>query len=142
MIRMPASRHRYKESGILACLLGTVLWSAAWAQRIAPQTMNFEQARVTLERASDALAAADASVRGKADLAAATQSLRLPEVSMDVREMQFQKSLDLPLGSLALVERAQAAYEYDVALARLLEISGQLDHYQDYFRRADKVLQP
>lgn len=41
-----------------------------------------------------------------------------------------------------MLERAQAAYEYDVALARLLEISGRLDHYQDYFRQADKVLQP
>ncbi len=106
MIRMPASRHRYKVSGTVACLLGMALGSALWAQEIAPQTLSFEQARATLERTSDALAAADANVRGKTDLAAATRSLRLPEVSLDVREMQFQKSLSLPLGSLTPVAGA------------------------------------
>ncbi len=106
MIQMLGSRHRYKVSGALACLLGTALWSAAWAQGIAPQTLSFEEARATLEQASDALAAADANVRGKFDLAQATQSLRLPEVSVDVRQMQFQKSLSLLLGSLAPVAGA------------------------------------
>ncbi|HNP37831.1 MAG TPA: hypothetical protein PKK10_18465, partial [Woeseiaceae bacterium] len=91
---------------MLVCLLGTALWSAAWAQEIAPQTLSFEEARATLEQASDALAAADANVRGMVDLAEATGSLRLPEVFVDVQQMQFQKSLSLPLGSLAPVAAA------------------------------------
>lgn len=106
MIRMLGAGHQYKVSGVLVCWLGTALFSAAWAQQAAPQALSFEEARVTLERASDALAAADASVRGKVDLAHATRSLRLPEVSVDVRQMQFQKTLSLPLGSLAPVADA------------------------------------
>ena len=97
------SRHRYQVPATLACLLGTALCGAAWAQEIAPRILSFEDARATLEQVSDALAAADANVRGKADLAEASQSLRMPEVSLDVRQMQFQKSLSLPLGSLAPV---------------------------------------
>lgn len=106
MVRTSGSRHRYKVSGALACLLGTARWSVASAQQMSAQGLSFEQARATLERASDALAAADANVRGKLDLSEATHSLRLPEISVDVREMQFQKSLSLPLGSLAPVAGA------------------------------------
>lgn len=107
MNRMLGSGHQYLVHGALAGLLGTALCSAAWAQeRGAPRVMGFEDARATLELSSDALAAADANVRGKSDLAAATQSLRLPEISIDVRQMQFQKSLSLPLGSLAPVAEA------------------------------------
>jgi hypothetical protein len=39
------------------------------------------------------------------------------------------------------VERAQAAYQFDVALAQLLEVSGQLQRFDDYRQRADKVLE-
>lgn len=106
MTRDETCRRPGTGAGALACLLGTVLWSAALAQEIAPQTLSFEEARAMLMKASDALAAADANVRGKGDLAAATRSLRLPEVSVDVWQMQFQKSLSLPLGSLAPVADA------------------------------------
>ena len=106
MIRMFGRRRRNQGYAALAGLLGTALFSAAWAQETALQVLSFEEARATLEHASDGLAAADANVRGKADLAAATRSLRLPEVSIDVRQMQFQKSLSLPLGSLAPVAEA------------------------------------
>lgn len=102
MIRIPGSPHRYKVSA-LVCLLATAVCSAAWAEDSAPLAMSFEEARETLERASDALAAADANVRGKVDLAEVTESLRLSEVVVDVQQMQFQKSLSLPLGSLAPV---------------------------------------
>jgi outer membrane protein TolC len=72
----------------------------------------------------------------------ARESLRLQELSFREGQVTSLDVIDaqLQLGG-AMVERAQAAYEYDVALARLLEISGGLDHYPDYFRRADKVLQ-
>ncbi|ALJ29325.1 outer membrane efflux protein [Stenotrophomonas acidaminiphila] len=71
-----------------------------------PPALSFEQARERLEQVSDALAAADAGVRGKQDLQDATRYLRLPEITGDIRRMQFQKSLELPLGSLAPVAEA------------------------------------
>lgn len=72
----------------------------------------------------------------------ARESLRLQELSFREGQVTSLDVIDaqLRLGA-TLVERVQAAYEYDVALARLLEISGQLDHYQNYFRQADKVLE-
>lgn len=63
--------------------------------------LSYEQAEQRLAQVSDALAAADANVGGKRDLATATRSLRLPEVALDAREMKFQKSLEVPLGPLA-----------------------------------------
>ncbi|KAA3639097.1 MAG: TolC family protein [Proteobacteria bacterium] len=95
-----------RVAGIFACWLGLLLSSAVWAQQIAPQTLSFEEARTSLEQTSDALAAADANVRGKLALSDASKSLRLPEISVDVRRMEFQKSLSLPLGSLAPVAAA------------------------------------
>ncbi len=71
-----------------------------------PPALSFEQARERLEQVSDALAAAEAGVRGKQDLQDATRYLRLPEITGDIRRMQFQKSLELPLGSLAPVAEA------------------------------------
>jgi len=93
-------------TGLLACLLGLLLTNTTWAQSNELQALSFEQARVTLERSSDALAAADANVRAKRALSDATRSLRLPDISVDVRRMEFQKSLSLPLGSLAPVAGA------------------------------------
>ena len=40
----------------------------------------------------------------------------------------------------ARVERAQATDQYDIALAQLLEVSGQMDRFEDYRRRADEVI--
>lgn len=73
----------------------------------------------------------------------AEESLRLQELSF--REGQ-STSLDVidartRLGA-AVIERAQAAYQYDVALARLLDASGQLDRYADYMQHADRVIMP
>lgn len=65
--------------------------------------LDFAQARQRLLQVSDALAAADANVRGKGELSQATRSLRLPDLSVEVRRMELQKSLTLPLGSLAPV---------------------------------------
>lgn len=45
----------------------------------------------------------------------------------------------LALGG-AQVERAQAAYQYDVALAQLLEVSGQMDQYETFALAADRVI--
>lgn len=65
--------------------------------------LDFAQARQRLLQVSDALAAADANVRGKGELSQATRSLRLPDLSVEVRRMELQKTLTLPLGSLAPV---------------------------------------
>jgi len=72
--------------------------------------LTFEQARAQLEQVSDALAAADANLRGRQGLADATRRLRVPEISLETRYLQFQKTLELPLGSLAPV-----AEEYGIS---------------------------
>lgn len=69
----------------------------------AAAVLSYAQARERLEQVSDALAAADAAVRNRQQLQDATGSLRLPEVSGEIRRMDYQKSLYLPLGSLAPV---------------------------------------
>ena len=66
-------------------------------------TFTYDEARVRLAEVSDALAAAESNVESKVALAAATRHLRRPELSIDLREQRFQKTLDLPLGSLAPV---------------------------------------
>lgn len=72
----------------------------------APVELTFEQAHARLEQVSDALAAADANLRGKQDLADASRRMRLPELSLEARYMEFQKTLELPPGSLAPVAEA------------------------------------
>lgn len=64
------------------------------------QALSFEQASQRLLEVSDGIQAAEANLAGKEDLAAATRSLRLPDIALDAREIKFQKSLELPLGQL------------------------------------------
>ncbi len=71
---------------------------AAAQQQVPP--LSYVQAQERLLQVSDALAAADANVRGKQDLQDATHYLRLPEITGEVRRMEFQKTLSLPLGAL------------------------------------------
>ncbi|MGC4029409.1 MAG: TolC family protein [Steroidobacteraceae bacterium] len=68
--------------------------------------LSFDEARARLEQVSDALAAADANQRARQDLSDAAARMRLPEVSLETRYLGFQKTLDLPLGSLAPVAQA------------------------------------
>ena len=75
----------------------------AQAQEAGAVGLTFEEASARLEQVSDALAAAEANVGSKRDLSEATRHLRLPDISLDAREMKFQKSLDLPLGPLAQI---------------------------------------
>ncbi|WP_244244147.1 TolC family protein [Marilutibacter alkalisoli] len=80
---------------------------AASATQAQPQPghvpLDFEQAQRRLLEVSDAMAAAEAGVRGKAAELEASRRLRLPEIGIDVRRIQFEKTLELPLGSLAPV---------------------------------------
>ena len=74
--------------------------------------------------------------------AQAMENLRLQTLSW--RE-GMATSLDVIDARLSLggarVERAQAAYQFTVALAQLLEVAGQLDDFENYRQQADKVLQ-
>jgi outer membrane protein TolC len=72
-------------------------------------------------------------------------SISLAEENVRLREAGFREgqatSLDLVDARLSLakaqIERAQAARDYDVSLAELLEASGQSDRFTDYANRAD-----
>src|SRR4029450_8512786 len=73
---------------------------ALWATDVRAQGMpnaglSFEQASARLGQVSDALAAAGANVRSKAALSRATRNLRLPDVSLEARQLRFEKSLEL-----------------------------------------------
>jgi hypothetical protein len=81
--------HRAKAALALATCLP--LAAAAQPTTDAP-ALDWEQARQRLEQVSDALAAADAAVRNKQDLQDATRLLRLPEITGEVRRLQFQKT--------------------------------------------------
>jgi outer membrane protein TolC len=66
-----------------------------------PIALSFADARSRLSHVSDSLAAARANLESKSDLQSATRHLRWPELGTDIRDQRFQKTLDLPLGSLA-----------------------------------------
>lgn len=76
----------------------------------------------------------------ESSIAQARENQRLQELSFREGQATSLDVIDarLQLGA-AQVERAQAAYQYDVALAQLLEVSGQMDRYDEFRRRADKV---
>ena len=63
-------------------------------------TLSFGEAKDQLEAVSDALAAANAGVHRQRDLQEATAYLRLPEITGELRRMEFQKTLYIPLGEL------------------------------------------
>jgi outer membrane protein TolC len=79
---------------------------SAQAQQYFPQSYSLTEALQRLYQVSDAFSASAANVRGKQALSDASASLRLPEISLDARYLKFQKSLELPLGSLAPVATA------------------------------------
>lgn len=99
----------HSRSGLLLIALALSLPSVPASAQASPggsdavQVLSFEQARSRLLEVSDALAASEANVDNKRELQQASRSLRLPDVSLDVRELKFKKSLDVDLGSLAPV---------------------------------------
>ncbi|MHC1652632.1 TolC family protein [Stenotrophomonas maltophilia] len=98
--------HCAKAALALALLVCLPLAAPAQDNTADAPALDWEQARLRLEQVSDALAASDAAVRNKQDLQEATRLLRLPEITGEVRRLQFQKTLTLPLGSLAPVAEA------------------------------------
>jgi len=86
-------------------LLAGLIATMTAAQEAAPPAaaLTFDEAAARLAAVSDALAAADANVRGQQDLFDATRSLRLPRVTLEARWLEFEKTLELPVGTLAPV---------------------------------------
>lgn len=87
-------------------LAGLALLAPLAGLHAEPVPLTFDQAQARLAEVSDALVAADAQLQGSQDLAQASRRLRLPEVSLEARYLEFQKTLQLPLGSLAPVAHA------------------------------------
>ena len=79
----------------------------------------------------------------ESSLAAAAESLRVEELSFREGEATTSEVVDArnALGQ-AKVQRAAAAYEYDLALAALLVASGQTERFLDYLHEADKRVGP
>ncbi len=96
MIAAPAVR--------LAAAMATLLAApAALAQSQVESTAtptSFESAQGQLTGVSDGLAASAAQVRARQAQAGAVATLRRPEVSIDVRELDYRKSLSLSTGSI------------------------------------------
>ena len=90
-------------AGLLVLITGLITTERAPAQPPEPRALSLDEAWTRLVGVSDALSGADANVRNKKELSAATRHLRWPEVTVDVRQQAFRKTLELPLGSLAPV---------------------------------------
>nr|WP_206677366.1 TolC family protein [Caulobacter sp. RHG1] len=72
-------------------------------------------------------------------LDAASENLRLQGLSYREQQATSLDVIDAELGlGRARIQRAQAAYEYVLALAQLLDLSGQISSLPDYVARADK----
>lgn len=68
--------------------------------------LDYQSAQQRLIERSDALAATNADVRSKAATVGATRSLGRPDVDFEGQLLEYQKTLYLPLGSLAPVAQA------------------------------------
>lgn len=81
------------------------LWLAAAtpAQANPQNDLSYAAAWDRLLAESDQLRAAEAGVRGRQAREEATRKLRQPELDLELRQLNYQKSLDFPLGPLAPV---------------------------------------
>ena len=74
-------------------------------------------------------------------LESATENLRLQSLSYREQQATSLDVIDAELGlGRARIQRAQAAHDYVLALAQLLDLSGQSAHLPDYIARADKEI--
>lgn len=88
--------------GLTVCLFFCMLVPTP-ALAMPPVDLSYAEAWNRLLQESDQLRAAEAGVRSRQSQAEATRRLRQPEVGLDLRQLDYQKSLDFPLGSLAPV---------------------------------------
>ena len=89
---------RFARAGsVLVFLFG----SACQAQAEPP--LSFAEAYSRIVDVSDALAASAANLASKHAQERSTRTLRLPEVTLDLRELDYQKTLEVPLGPLSSI---------------------------------------
>ncbi len=74
--------------------------TAGSAQPLASLPISFEAASIRLGEVSDGLAAGMAQVKARQAQAGAVATLRRPEVSIDVRQLEYQKTLSLSTGTI------------------------------------------
>lgn len=84
-------------------LCAATLAAPAVAQTNAPLTLDYSAAQQRLLQRSDAIEASAAALRGKQAQEGATRTLGRPDVDVEAQLLEYQKTLYLPLGSLAPV---------------------------------------
>jgi outer membrane protein TolC len=84
-------------------VVSIALATPAPAQTADPVALAFDRAQAQLLDRSDAIDAADANVRSREAQEGATRTLRRPDVDVEAQLLEYQKTLYLPLGSLAPV---------------------------------------
>jgi len=79
----------------------------------------------------------------ESSIASAQENVRLQDLSFREGQATSLDVIDARLGlARAQIERSQSAYQFDLALAQLLELSGQTERFPEYLRRADRVIDP
>ena len=93
---------------VLSCsmLCAVALASQALAQDATPLPLEYRAAQERLLDRSDAIEASAANLRGKEAQEGATRTLRRPDVDIEAQLLEYQKTLYLPLGSLAPVAKS------------------------------------
>jgi hypothetical protein len=74
--------------------------AAPAAAQLASEPLSYEAAALRLREVSDALAGSAAQTRAREAQAGALKTLCRPEVSIDVREVDYQKSISLSTGAI------------------------------------------
>lgn len=77
--------------------------SSVLAQTAQPLELDYRSAQERLLQRSDAIEASAANLRGKEAQEGATRTLGRPDVDVEAQLLEYQKTLYLPLGSLAPV---------------------------------------
>jgi outer membrane protein TolC len=93
------------QSCLAACaqvsiLLGFLPATTVYGQSLSAVPVSFEAASIRLIEVSDGLAASTAQVKAKQAQAGAVATLRRPEISIDARQLEYQKSLSLSTGTI------------------------------------------
>ncbi|WP_016969188.1 TolC family protein [Pseudomonas tolaasii] len=100
---MAAKKHHVVQGRAARNFLASLILVALSPLALAEVALDYVGAQLRLLERSDAIKASSAQVRNRQSLEAASLSLWLPDVSLQARYLRFQKSLNLPLGSLAPV---------------------------------------
>lgn len=91
---------------LIAVLAAPVPVLAQAADQARPAELTLADAQAQLFERSDAIAASDANLRSKEAQEGATRSLRRPDIDFEAQLLEYQKTLYLPLGSLAPVAQS------------------------------------